>query len=152
MIGCSFKDRTEWLTNSDQVVDILDFDHVAEYPALLTLADRTAVLVFIENGAGRVDDLGAVLQLLQLRTSHKQKNVSDTKTTCQQETGADLGSFQRVDQTPVAHFLKPDHADRHALCCARLVSFQEPKERWCLARDRFDRWLDTADRNRSVGV
>ena len=75
MIGCSFKDRTEWLTNSDQVVDILDFDHVAEYPALLTLADRTAVLVFIENGAGRVDDLEAVLQLLQLRTSHKQERL-----------------------------------------------------------------------------
>ena len=34
-------------------VDILDFDHVAEqYATLLTLADRTVVLIFIEYDTG----------------------------------------------------------------------------------------------------
>ena len=99
-LAVRFKDRTEWLTDSDRIVDILDFDNVAGYPALLTLGDRTAVLGFTEYGARRVNDREAALQLGRLQVfvmlmlcgnRARLAKEKDTKTTCQRETGADLG-------------------------------------------------------------
>ena len=63
--------------------------------------------------------------------SHALQEKKNVSTQRRHEMGTDLGSFQRVDQTVLAYIWKSDHADRHALCCARLVSFQEPKLRWC---------------------
>ena len=68
MMGRTLRGPNRGLTGSDQIVDILNFDHVAEQETTpLTLADRTVVLVFIEYHAGRVDDPEAALQLDRLQ-------------------------------------------------------------------------------------
>ena len=64
---CTTRTEHNERTDSDWIVDVLNFDHVAEqYAPLLTLTDRAIVFVFIENDAGRVNDLEAALELDRL--------------------------------------------------------------------------------------
>ena len=119
MTGCTLQGSNRWLTDSDRIVDILDFDHVAEQDTtLLTLADRTVVLVFIEYDGGRINDLEATLQLdrsqvlgmfvLQLPAPCKKKrNVSAQRRHANERRKRTLGRFRELIKLLLPTFENP---------------------------------------------